>query len=990
MRRFFKIVALLPFIAFLLVSLFITVIRFKPLPLGPFLGQKKNSLEFSGQRIEFSSLELYFSKGFGIRAQNAKLISSYPLQPTSLAELNVRLRILPLFAGKVIPKKISLKGLSFQAELEQQGFSIGGIPLSGSSEDKKSSFDLISFLNQIQDEKSKVHLYLSSLQALSIEQSQIVFTDQLHGQEWKADRIKIFFNKQHKHSLDAALRLSLHRQNDEMDLVLRFSHKAGASEAQLDAELNIPSLKMLTGYVPQQVIESLEAASSIKASTTLKSGNSVGPLHFKTRNQAGLLHLPTIYSKPLAFKEIKTEGDFLWENNGTLNLQSVKFVDPSGFALETNMTLSSLQKDPQLKLASSFSNTSIDHLSRYFPDRAAPGLSSWLSSNLSLADISSAKFELLGPLSEFPFATAKPDTKFSAGFDYNNLSVKFLDRAAPGQSLSGNFLMDRGAIKVSADRGMLAEQAVSRLTVGIADVLEQTSPIMLSVTGDASGELNDALRFVTGIVANDSKLPSFRGNHVSTVNLSLPLTGPSKPDSLVFSVSGKAPKLGVDIPNTTLKVEADTSFEANNSQLQIKGSGLLNQRPADFFARMSMKNFAEQFEGKLTAEAAQDVYGAYLPSAYVHLEGIAKLTLSTKRKGAPVWNYDLALDLQKTRAALPAVGWEKGPGAPAQINLSGAYTPQEHALSIDKGSLSGPQLSIGAKANLALKNLAGSKLNLSPLIINDANLQLQYENSKVSISGRRLNLAALKLPQGKEGNNTSPDFEASANIGEVQFQAGTLRQVNAQARRKNSHWELLNLQAKISNSGSLNLASEEGPKLALNSTDAGALLSLISEKPSIQGGSCSGEIRFPKSKEVNLQEAEGSIAIKNGRILHSPILWDILSFFSLQQWLDPMKGGYFSQLAFSFALNQPNLIISDLQFTGAIVSIFASGNMNVSTGDLDFKGKAVPLQRVGKLVEDIPLIGGTVSDLQKKVLGAPFTVKGNTDKPKVSFLVSPF
>lgn len=976
---------------FLAGLVFLLGISIKPLPLGFLLGANENKFDFGGNELRYSTLALFFDAGFGVTAESVTFLAKNAKKPAVLDELEVRFHTLPLFHLRLLPRVITARGLKLDAELSTEGFTAGGMRISpaGNKEQEEPAADLISLLNNA-DEGSPAAAYLNALEEFRVEKARIVFHDKIRAQDWQADKLRVHLGRSIQGSLELKITLGLAREGAHLPMQFDFIHEKNAQSAALRAKISVPNLKLLAGYVPAALAEGLTCPTVFKVRTVLGAGNKLAPPQFSAACREGALHLPAVFSRDLEFAALEFAGDYDFSANGTLTIPSFKFQDRQGFTVNANAKLSSLSAIPFIEAAVSLSPVSIDHLAHYLPDSAAPALSRWLDANLNLADIREAKVELSGPLAEFPFGEDNPGTKFHAAFQFDNLEVVYLSTFPPGRGLSGTFAMDRGIISIRSPAGKISNQQVSELAVTIGDLMKRGQAPLLTVKGQAAGDAADALSAFVRPLAKNSRLPEIQGTQTAQVNLAVPLAG--KSNGLTFSVQSGIRQTKIRLPDTPFTFESDLlTVNSTDRETTIQSNGRLNNRPTTLSIRESTAKFGENTVIDVETEIGKELCDAFIPKRYLALDGTAKSAVALrKRSGAEdSYTYELNVDFLKADTDIPVLKWTKRAGTPGSLRANGVFSAATEVLEISKLALTGPAMNIGASGRVLINQPQLSELSVSPLVVGETDISVRYAKGKTAVTGRKLDYKALTAKEDNEPSAELPALDLSVNIDDVKMNHGNLRQAAGTVKTDAGSFTALDFSAKAPAHGDARLYIESGV-LKGTSTNAGAVLKVLGLSGDIRGGTFTGSLSSPRSKRIDIKDAEGSFSIRDVRVLRSPVLFKILSYFSLEKWLSSKEGAIFSEVGVTYALKNSMLEIKEANLSSPLLTIYFSGTINTLKGEMDLKGKAVPLRSAGEFTENIPLVGKGVSAIQKRLLGANFTVKGPNNNPDVSFLTLPF
>ena len=973
---------------------FVLLLSLRPLSLDRFLGADKRLAIDEKTVVQLRNTELYFSLGFHLRAGEVNLLLNQQPLLDKPAAVDVRLRTSSLLTGKIRPSTVSAHGLVLDVKRTSAGIIAAGQPVSFAPDKSRAPFELVRFLDMLQVDPERAG-YLAALRKIEIKDSKIGFQDEPRNSKWEARELLFSFNKRRlRRNITVSMSALVSRDSQIVPLNLELVHNQGAAFADFSGEARLPGLKIFCGYLPDLLSYAVNAPVVAGVSGRVGAGTAIEEPKFELHAGPGEIDLRSVFAERLPFSSIAGAGRF--ENN-TLFIDRFRFTDPQNFTIDAKVILSDLGAAPSIFFAASLSDTDVDYAARYLPANANPPLSRWLGENLRFASMRNGVVKFAGPLSRFPFHRDYPGTRFNASFDFENLDVQFWDKMPVGKGLSGRFEMNRDLLVITGKDGTLAGQQVPQVVVTLNDVMKPEMQTSVNVQGEAAGEAKDVLQNVINkIVGGGVSNLDVQGKQKARVKIDVPI-GRRKERGPAYSIVSRVERARTTIPGTPLVFESPfLDVSVNEREIQIGGKGSLDKQPAEIVLTGETLRFAETAKAEARLQPAGEFFQRYVPPEYLELQGAADGLFKLELHNEKLYSYSLVLDLKNTAAAIPYAGWKKEPGAAGRLEASGTLSVPEKMLAVTAISAESPNFSFKGHGRFFLTEPARSVFSLEPLVLAGSNLALfRYDAGKIKVEGSRLDLAGFtrRPKKEEEKKEPAPDFSAGFDLGELVLHTGVLREVRGSLERTGGRYAVLNVAVKPSKQGSAEFKTEEqsGKKiLKISSNDAGALFQVLGVAGDFRGGNLRGSLAAGQGKDLQFDDARLQMNVKDMRVLNSPFFWKILSFFSLQKWINPGEGVIFSKISISCTLDGSRIKVEQAEFQGPLITIFLKGTVERPDWKLDLAGTAVPLRGIGNLAEKVPLLGRTVSNVQKAVLSAGFTARGTASDPQVDFNINPF
>ncbi|MDR0933838.1 MAG: TIGR02099 family protein [Burkholderiaceae bacterium] len=230
------------------------------------------------------------------------------------------------------------------------------------------------------------------------------------------------------------------------------------------------------------------------------------------------LNLPSYFQKPAwNFEELKLSANWSQSEDNQFSFA----IDKMDFLLDgIAITLSGKYDQPistelnrpgTVDLAANIRRLDMTLARHYVPLQTKEVLRVWLSKAFEEGVASNIAVRLKGNLSDFPFTgPASGDSEFSVRMDVNDVRLNYaptmLSRSGkllwePIEKINGWLTIKGPEIAIHADTAILSGAALSNVDVVVPDMLAEDA--FLNVSGSASGELKNFIRFVNGSPVND-------------------------------------------------------------------------------------------------------------------------------------------------------------------------------------------------------------------------------------------------------------------------------------------------------------------------------------------------------------------------------------------------------------------------------------------------------------------------------------------------------
>lgn len=992
-----------------IITILSLLLFFVGIPLTQFI--PASTLSFDTFRVEATSILLTFDSGFKVTATDTKIIKAETSEETLLGRVSATLDIKSFLHGKIAPRYIIINHPTINIIRDNTGLFISGRPFSDTQRRNSTTTappsEAISFfdaLKMLQQSSSKLPSELQSLQGVQIDTAQVLFKDQILGDTWRAEiKEASLENRLNSSKLIISTELTLKREDTTIPLTLLITLKEGEDYAKIKASLAFKNLDAFDNYIPEEFFNVFKASGRVSASARLTLEDNLEDILIESDLHHAKITSPQIFDAPLLFDDIDLDLHISPQDHLFSGVLTIK--DQNGIIASNNFVIKKRENDiPYLELETSFSDFNIDQIPIYIPRKENPNLYEWLANRLNKAAIHNATIKVRTPLSTtLSFAEDSPETLLKADFDYDGLSVLYAPNAPTAEGLSGHFSMDRGNISITSSKGNILTQEINDLTVSIGDVLADGTET-LKIEAIMQGLINEVTTVITEIAEADPL--DFSGQHHSKIALSFLLNEDIRLQDVDFDINTKLSAATFTLKDTNRKKYIFTAPTADlkilHNDFSVSGTGYLQKNKLKFKVSEKMASFGDRLKISATGKLNLADYLTPLSNDYVTLKfnnSPSPLDLQLSRRSKTAWDISGTITFKDTALEIPLLKYKKPHASDLTLTTAATYQGANKLLSFQNFDLKAPSLNLLGNGTIDIRDPSKSTLQISRLHVAETDLsKLKYSANTLDIKGRKLALTPKKsepqqvnLKKHTQSRDPFPTtLNLTADLGTFLLGERNFTNLKLNAIRTAKIWKDLQITSYLSKKGDLNirlLSNSTPQKITIKADDAGALVRLFSDTSDVRNGSLIANIETKDKNMIDLQDIVGNIKVKNVNIVNQPILLQILSYFTAEKWLSQSSGVPFSEINIKFALKGLFLTLQEAKFDGPFLSInLRRVTINLKTGEIRGRGRVVPLRTIGKVSEHIPVLGKIISKTQQRVVAVPFSLKGTTKQPKVSFI----
>lgn len=671
-------------------------------------------------------------------------------------------------------------------------------------------------------------------------------------------------------------------------------------------------------------------------------------------------------------------------------------------------------------------------LARYWPEGINRTARAWIVKNLPAGVAHDGE-------GRFGFHLARDFThpmltSATASAQGEDISVIWLPHMPPLEHMTGALrLLSPDVMELTAQGGQQSGGAL-RLEGGSMRITGLTMKDQYgSIEADVAGPVADALALLARpalhlLARHPLPLHDPGGTGRVHLGIALMLDARTTFDDVTLSVAGQLADLHLAdvVAGQPLDAGAFT-LQADKSALRLDGSARLGGIPATIGVAMDFQDGGPaqvQQRIHLTASpSAAQLAAAGLDAGPVFAGSIAaEATVSERRDGDGT--LDLRADMAQATLALPALGWRKPAGAPAE-GRARIRLRRDHVIGIDRLSVQGEGLLLRGAADYAGGQARTLRLDTIVLGRTQARGEVQFpatpgQKLHARITGDTLDLsrrasagkpAAPTQRPAKPAPSTGGGYVVDARFAQASFgrghvlsalrvhaegDAGGLRAARAEAETGMPQMGVAQTgveQPGVAQMGAadavdLRLAALPGGgsrQITLQAADAGALLRALDLSDAIAGG----RLRLDATIDDGAPggPVSGSASIADFRLRHAPVaarLLAAMSLYGLQQTLSG-PGLHFTRLVAPFRLLGERLELHNARAFSPALGFTAAGSVDLASRRSDLNGTIVPLYFFNTLLGDLPLIGRMFSpEKGGGLFAANYSVRGPLANPTIA------
>ena len=620
----------------------------------------------------------------------------------------------------------------------------------------------------------------------------------------------------------------------------------------------------------------------------------------------------------------------------------------------------------------------IDHkdLRYWWPEGQKVGTREWLTDNV----ISGTLVDLIGGVRLRPERAAM----FSVGFQFEDTTVRYLEKLPPIQNGSGYASFLNSAFFLSVDEGQIqAPQGgvidVSGSDLEIRDLQVKGGPIDLNIRGSSSiTAALSTLDLPPFEFMQKANLPVTIADGLAEFEglVTFPLKKVPTRQDVAFAFDADLRRVDSQnlIPGRPLTAPA-LGLEVNTDKIELDGRVIVDGVP---LTATYLQTFGPDGGRSVDGEVALsqqflDGFNIALPPGTLRGQGVGQFEIDLPPNAPP--EFALTSDLRGLGVTIPSLNWSMSERSSGELALAGRF---ETPLRLDRLELSGPGLDLEGTVSMSPSGGFGSA-RFSKIRVGN------WFNAPVIVRGRGTGRPAsiqidggnLDLRQASFGTTQTRSGPMSLNLNRLQVSEGIALtdftgNFDEGVGLNGQFSALINGQAQIRGT----LVPQNGrTAMRLQTDDAGAAAAAAG----LMKNGVGGVLDLTVTPNRNDGVFDGVLRIERLRVRDAPAmaaLLDAISVVGLLQQLDG-QGLAFEEVDARFRLTPTQLILSEASAVGPGLGISIDGIYTLANSTMDFQG----------VISPIYLLNGIGSILTRKgegLIGFNFNLTGQTDNPNVS------
>ncbi len=586
----------------------------------------------------------------------------------------------------------------------------------------------------------------------------------------------------------------------------------------------------------------------------------------------------------------------------------------------------------------------------FWPLAAVPKTRRWIENNIESGVIR----DLNAALRIRPGA----EPVIGATLDFNEAEVRFLPRMPPITRGAGYIYVDNDRFALGVEDGEIAPPEGGTIRVASSMIrVDDTSrdPSIMQVNLKTESSIRAALSLINqpplGIMDRTGRpVDMATGRAVMTTDLAFELLNDLTLDQVDFEAQGLLSGVSSDglVPNRVLSADRLT-LTANREAVEIGGAAQIDSVPLRVLWRQPVGEGDET--GQVTGSVALSAetlaaFGIDLPDGAVSGSGQGEFTLDLPDGEPP--RLTLTSDLAGIGMAIPALGWQLAPQTTGRFELDArlAETPVVDAL-----SLTAPGLSATGVVSLAEAGGLGAarfdRVRVGDWMEVGAELVGRGTElpPEIRITGGTIDLRALgegpEVASGGGGSeDTSPLRVALDRL--IVSNGITLTAMNgtfSTARGLDGSFG-----ARVNNGTAITgrVAPQNGRSaIRLTSENAGGVMADAGVIPNFRGGQMTLLLTPGAAEGVY----EGTLAVRNTRVVEAPAMTELLSAISVVGLIDQMGGEGIGMdfVDADFTLTPTEVRLQSSSATGPSLGITMNGVYQLAGGAMRMQGVVSPV-----------------------------------------------
>ncbi|AIF80779.1 outer membrane protein [endosymbiont of Acanthamoeba sp. UWC8] len=720
--------------------------------------------------------------------------------------------------------------------------------------------------------------------------------------------------------------------------------------------------------------------------------NTFDQLNFNINSTKGLINPNQDFTTPVIIDSLTILGKCL-NSCSTIEFERLKILFQGNQIL-----VSGKFTDNILSINTSTSKINLEQVLKLWPRTLSPKSYTWLSEYLKAAEIKGVSAHLHFNLEDLANGKDLKDDSLYVTFPIENAALQYPKDSPLISNIDGIIDIYPNKIDIKIKNGKILSSELKDFDININDLIGKNT--MLDIKGKLIGSVQDSidLAYIYSKKQN-SEFKNLQGNIISELEILIPLIGEENNKNFNLSVASQI---------SDLKTEVFNKYPISNGLLKVnlKDNILLINGTADFADNVPLIINHEEFlspedTNKYISKTKVELA---LTKDFINKQGhsIGNIIASNNKIPANLvitkdlnqaTSAEIEINLKNNSLNISKIGVKKRIGDPGFLklkldNINGEYKIKDYKLSIPNLTSEGT-IETDQDFNIA-------SVNSNKTIVKGSSFGFTYKNSIKSdyllLRGNEVNLSTLDFSKLSETSNTKRDkpFIFESKIRRLVLKNGVIINSPAfNAKCTQSSCNFFSLNGSLGNNETIE-ASLNYPILNIQTSNAGKIIAAFGISSNIEHGSL--KLTGTYSQKDTLT---GSLNITDFNLKNAPIFTKLLSISSLTTASGIInimqgKGVSFDKLSCPFTFKSGIITINNCVQKGAVLTIVTEGTIDLNKKYIDISGTLVPANIINSIVDNIPLIGSTISGGKNSgIIGTKFALKGSLEGEGPSPSVNP-
>ncbi|MBO0334540.1 AsmA-like C-terminal domain-containing protein [Sneathiella sp. CAU 1612] len=971
-------------------------------------------VQYPEVKFDFSNLELEWNgrdKNLMVAIDNLE-ISDETRKVASIPDVTMVFSGEALLRGRIAPAELEFTGLKirltrnkageikfgYEHSLMAERGTSGGLTrdTDESAEDVPVADEYLNILNELSKEPDPESL-TGYLQRLELYDSAVFIEDEILGRFWRVTGADVFVWRENRGLSGQASGL-IKVGNENVSVVAFGDYDRDYKRTRIDGQFSDLPLPLVGAQVAElDILKGVKLSLSGHVNADLDEKFSFDSLGFDVTAGAGEIDLPELYKEPLSIDSLSVSGEVTGDFR-KITLESVT-AETLGTSVVMEGVVDVAEAGTGLTLAGSLRDLAVDNLGRFWPYSMASNGYDWVTKNIRGGKVPQASFTIDLPPGALESGEIPKDSVVLK-FDIKGTSADYYSPLPKVTDIDGSAVLTETGVSITGMTGKLGSLDVTsdKVIINEFDKYDQLADIAIRVTG-SSREIFTFLDLEPlGLATPYGIVPSaMTGTGTVDASFKFPLRFDLQLENVKYAANGDFTEATIpDVAENYTLTKGALNVAVDPKGVQVSGTAALNDVPAKIEAESWFTGAKEGHRRYVLTATPDDAArkALHLDTSYLAGPMKAKVTLETIPDGRA--SGAIKLDLTDTEIKVDALHWTKAASVAgqfaAEINSTAGDVTTLSNIAVTAGDLvaSGtailkedllaeltlPSVRYGENdfglvfsqaqlGKMAVK-VRGAQFDLKPFVVatydlNEVDVDGPEENRLIDI---HVDMDRVLLDHDLTLDNVAADMSIDGNLITTGMAQGKFK------GEKSFDFEII--------------PSAKGRLVTFISDDAGSLFRGLDLYDDFRDGNLKLTAEIDDSQPS--RPAEGTVAIKDVRVVNAPVLGKILTLGSLGGIVDLLRGEgmVFATVEGPFTYENGIFTTKDFRAIGSI-GITLTGTVDQPANKIDMFGTVIPSYTLNSMLGNIPILGTLlVGKKGEGIFGFSYKVRGGLEDPDIS------